>query len=341
MKVTNYPSDPRLAKLAQDYVFNKEGLIFPKMFPKVLVPSVNFKNINWSKTKNEVTGADTYQSLVDALRAENNATGCYSTPKDKVPAGFSYENHNTQERSASIPLKDCAQSYCEDPGFDPAQIKRDQVTNELLIELELLAVALGLNPASYTAATTLTQTAGRTINANTIVGGVDIDDPADNVKAFFRDVQKGRSGTLSGRGNVAIMGPDEAAALKAHPSMVNISYGRTDDLDNAGLAAALGVSQVIIAEALYNTAIPGAATVVDRFVKGVIWIGRNDLLMTAPDQQSVFFGYSAYTNDMSSRDWLDQLMGGPGGMRNTQWHDITPIVANREAGTLITNLYGA
>lgn len=332
---SEYPTDPRTTGVVLNYSLERGDLIADVVFPKVLT-APKFRWVNMLKTVNSA-GAETFRSSVDALRAENFNVGCYSQPKEIDPATFSYELGEVVESAVAVNLKDCGYTTCDGPDINIVDMRFKQATDSILIERELKAIDLAFNVAQYGATTDINDVNGNVLNAQTDFS-ISLDNDAHDVKTFMSDIQDSSGSTISGYLDTAVMDRKTFNKLRKHPSFYKATLGNPQDLGQAELAVELGVERIVITNAKYNGAAPGVAFALQKFVEGKILL-MNSMERMSSDTASVAFGFSAYTQDLSARQYFDQKMGATGGNRGVVWHDITPVVTFRKSAVLIQDLY--
>lgn len=188
-----------------------------------------------------------------------------------------------------------------------ANMKMDQAENiisRLLIRMERKVVGLALDSANYPAALTSTLAAGLTW----------LDTPGD---PEFDSITAANAVKLKcGRvPNAAAMSGTTFRLLRTSPAFrERLKYTSGGPVPEEAIAAFLGVKKLVICDAIYNNAVPGAADVLaDIWDDSVLFFVQD----TSPGLRSIGYGHTWMRKDFYSYEWEDQRVGSGDG--RLQW----------------------
>lgn len=321
--MSTYPNTARLTDIVQEAGLKRSGLVASCLFPEVEVPACAFEWIDWKQTY-----AD--------LKLTDDTVGCYSQPHRIDPGSFVYLNGKTKEHALDMVLKECCVSACTTDGRLPFNIdakKTQQLVDRMLLNREISAVAKATQESAYTAG-----------NNTNLLNGSEASD--GKIYTFARATIFADTYDILG----LFQAIQNQAALGAHNTMVIDRVTMTAMLRHAKfkpggcavpvmaaedeIAALLGLDKVCIADSRYNTATPGSPISLSRIWGSYIWLGKSYGLVT-PDEATRTFGFSAYTKDLTNRVYFDNTIGSDGGNVQVVSHDLTEVVADIQAATLI------
>lgn len=191
-----------------------------------------------------------------------------------------------------------------------ANMKLDQaenITSRMLIRMERKAVALATDSTNYPSALTSTLAAGSTwLDA---AGDPEYDSvvAANAVKLRCMRVP-----------NAAAMSGTTFRLLRTSPAFrERIKYTSGGPVSEEAIAAFLGVKKLVICDAVYNSAIPGAAdSVGDIWDDSVLFFVQE----TNPGLRSVGYGHTWIVKDFYTYEYEDQKIGSGAG--RLQWIEM-------------------
>lgn len=328
-----YPNKARLADIALEAGLNRKGLVASCIFPEIEVPSCKFDYIDWTDVANG-------QGVLDKMRPTDDSVGCYSQVKMIDPSVFEYRTKQTQEHSLKMILKDCCESACTPSGrlpFDKDAKKTQEQTDILLINREIRAINLATDKSAYTPVA-LNPSNGVTTETTKSEGALytltqaQLRDPNFDLLGFFQGIQIGNWET--GMRNKMVLDLATLTAMQRHPTF-KMGGCAVPPLAMANeIAALLKLKEICVADAAYNSALPGAPIDMEKMWGPFIFLSRS-LDMIDTDDTKRGFGFSAFTKEMKSRIYFDEDLGTEGGNVQKIYHDFTEVVTDRKSSTLI------
>lgn len=317
--MSTYPNRARLTTIVQEAGLKRSGLVASCIFPEVEVPSCNFEWIDWKQD---------YENL----KPTNDTVGCYSQPHRVDPGSFEYIQGKTKEHALDMVLKECCVSACTPDGRLPFNIdakKTEQLVDKILLNRELAAVDKATDVSIYEEGLDPLDEAsdGKVFELSRAV----IFDPDYDILGLFQAIQ---NNAALGAHNTMVLDRVTLTAMLRHPKFKPGGCAVPVMAAEAEIAALLGLDKVCVADSRYNTALPGVPTALNRIWGNFIWLGKTYGLVT-PDEATRTFGFSAYTKDLSNRIYFDDKIGSEGGNVQVVSHDLTEIVADVQAATLI------
>ena len=177
----------------------------------------------------------------------------------------------------------------------------DTIWSHLMIEREIAAMTLATTAANYPAALTKSLVDG-TSTFTSATGNVESE--AAIAHAALRS-QCGRSA------NAAVISATGFDRIRAAPSVVSrLQYTTGAKATKEQVANLLGVQELIVASAVYNSAVEGATAVL-----GDIW--PDDLLFfvkePSTNKRSMRYGAWYVRNELTTYEAIDPKRGGPDG----------------------------
>ncbi len=326
MAKSNYPTERLLADIVFEQGLKREGLVAECAFPGILVPSCDYKWADWTDT------AD-FNGRMDNMKAVEDLIGCYSAPKRINPSSFKYVNGTTQEHALEMVLKDCCgPNFCGPVTIDVDGAKTMELTDLLLLQHELRAIAKITDESAYTdaeAALPADETAEGTMFNLSMDNLLD---PAFDLFGYFQDIQSDND--LTGARNVLITKLSLFNKILRHPSFKPGGCAIPVMAAQEELASLLGLQKICIADTVINTALPNQPYSLTNNFGEYFWMAKTVKLQRT-DAPVRGFGFGAYTKDVTSRIKFDEDLGAEGGDVQIVYHDITPTVVDYKAATLI------
>lgn len=317
--MSTYPNTARLTTIVQEAGLKRSGLVASCIFPEVEVPSCNFEWIDWKQD---------YENL----KLTDDTIGCYSQPHRVDPGSFEYIQGKTKEHALDMVLKECCVSACTPDGRLPFNIdakKTQQLVDKILLNRELAAIAKATNESAYTAGSApLTEASDGKMFTLT---RTDIFDEDYDILGLFQAIQ---DNAAFGARNTMVLDRPTLNAMLRHPKFKPGGCAIPVMAAESEVAALLGLDKVCVADARYNSALPGAAANLTKIWGSYILLTRSFDVVT-PDEATRTFGFSAYTKDLSNRVYFDNTIGSGGGNVQVVSHDLTEIIADIQAATLI------
>ena len=317
--MSTYPNTARLTTIVQEAGLKRSGLVASCIFPEVEVPSCNFEWIDWKKD---------YENL----KLTDDTIGCYSQPHRVDPGSFEYIQGKTKEHALDMVLKECCVSACTPDGRLPFNIdakKTQQLVDKILLNRELSAIAKATDESAYDAGSSpLTEASDGKMFT---LARTDIFDEDYDILGLFQAIQ---DNAAFGARNTMTLDRATLNAMLRHPKFKPGGCAIPVMAAESEVAALLGLDKVCVADARYNSALPGAATNLTKIWGSYILLTRSFDVVT-PDEATRTFGFSAYTKDLTNRVYFDDKIGSDGGNVQVVSHDLTEIIADIQAATLI------
>lgn len=352
-----YDIDPvLLGALAKAYVLKKSGLVYERIFTPVNTGGAcDVAGFDFTKSL-DTTGTETNNSMVDGLRKSDGVPAtCYSEAGEVNAPNFAKRLFSAEEFREKILLTECCASMCGVSDQDYMNMiqnsKLGTLINRHLITRELAGVDL------VTGQTGGVWNAGwEDGNLATLINcfdmselaegkaydmtGQDLCDPAAfDLLQLVMNVQAKRIET--GAANYAVM----------NKLMLN-AFLRNDSFKGKGcvlapltaidtLKAMLGVQEIYIADAVYNTAGFGVPRTLEPIWGAgfILMYQRVDgiMSMTQPELQANF-AVDLKIFDEYFRTFVEEEKGRDG----VEWlqynYSYTPAITNIKAGTLLYNV---
>ena len=321
--MNTYPNTARLTDIVQEAGLKRPGLVASCIFPEVKVPSCNFEWIDWKKD---------YENL----KPVDDTASCTSQPHRVDPGTFEYIQGKTHLHALDMVLKECCASACTPDGNLPFNIdakKTQQLVDKMLLNRELAAVKKATNESQYAAG-----------NNTNLINGTEASDgkiysfaratifaDAYDLLGLFQAIQ---NGAAFGAHNTMVLDRVVLTAMLRHPKFKPGGCAIPVMAAESEVAALLGLSKVCVADTRYNTGLPGAPIALNKIWGPYIWLGKSYGLVT-PNEATRTFGFSAYTKDLKNRVYFDDKIGDDGANVQVVSHDLTEIVADVQAATLI------
>jgi len=279
--------DTLLTDVSIGYAQSSENFIARKGAP--------IRPVDKSSDKYPIWGA------ADFLRMQTKSVG------DRTPAPeASYTMSNDTYSCDNWPLK----HLIPDKTRKNADVDLEKATVKFLTQQILMR-------RDYQYLTTLFNTANWTYKTGAAGGGdfIDFSDaastPFSTIRGFKRTVQQAIGGFMP---NTIVVGPEVDDCLKEHDdSLDKIKYTATGIVTNDLLAAAFGVKEYLVGEAVYNTAAAGQTATLANMGGDYMWIGY------IAEEPSEFNPSALYT--FSLKDYDDQ---GDGGALIKRWRENDP-----------------
>jgi hypothetical protein len=192
---------------------------------------------------------------------KRNATGTYNESEEQ----FEWDNYQTQEYGHEKRVDDVVKKQMGD-FFDAEMVTAKFCMNKLMLDYEVEAAAAIMNPATFTA--TAAGTAYTEANLATM------DFPAD-INATIEAL------TLNGEEpNTMVMSLSVYNRLKRSKLLQTYLYGFLNSTQGGAnittdhIAAAFGISNIVVAKKSYDNAIKGKLNVVPVWGNEYIWVGE-------------------------------------------------------------------
>ena len=192
---------------------------------------------------------------------KRNATGTYNESEEQ----FEWDNYQTQEYGHEKRVDDVVKKQMGD-FFDAEMVTAKFCMNKLMLDYEVEAAAAIMNPATFTA--TAAGTAYTEANLATM------DFPAD-INATIEAL------TLNGEEpNTMVMSLSVYNRLKRSKLLQTYLYGFLNSTQGGAnittdhIAAAFGISNIVVAKKSYDNAIKGKMNVVPVWGNEYIWVGE-------------------------------------------------------------------
>lgn len=269
------------------------------------------------------------------LKREANINRAPGSTSARGNVAYSYDTYSTKERSYELPLdrvdeKDTARF------FNAALINADLCKRKIMLEHELAVASLTFNTGNYGSATN-SGTAYTIANIASFDIGLDIDSAKNRLR------QKGE-----GTSNLTVVMSDEVfirarASTKLQNRLrgIGVASDTILNIDEAAVAEALGVKQVLVGKNYYDTAGEGAsASLSSIWSNTYVWVGR---LENGGSPESMLRGGAQYTLNWSEFGPPLAVFEYPEPQRKStiigaEQHVLEKCV-NGNAGTLIATQY--
>ena len=200
-------------------------------------------------------------------------------------ASFTTEDHALKEKT---PWEIIRQA---DSALNPEMDATENITEQLQIDKEIALATSMASTAIMTANTTLSGTSQWSDYTNS--------DPLGDVKTGRQTVQK----AIGRKPNTLVLSQEVFDTLIEHPDIVEkIKYSQLGVATEELLARLFGVSKVIVAAAIYETATEGATSSM-----GYIWGKHAWLMYIAPAARlrSITLGFTFKYEDRKVKKWDD------------------------------------
>lgn len=321
--MSTYPNKARLTDIVQEAGLKRKGLVASCLFPEVKVPACSFEWIDWKKD---------YENL----KPVDDTASCTSKPHRVDPGSFEYKQGKTKLHALDMVLKECCVSACTTDGNLPFNIdakKTEQLVDKMLLNRELAAVGKATTESLYSAGNNANLIAGTEAADGKIYTFVRATIFADayDLLGLFQAIQ---NGAAFGAHNTMVIDRVTLTAMLRHPKFKPGGCAIPVMAAESEIAALLGLDKVCIADTRYNQALPGAPIALNRIWGNYIWLGKSYGLVT-PDEATRTFGFSAFTKDLTNRIYFDDTIGDDGGNVQVVSHDLTEVIADIQAATLI------
>ena len=298
--------DPVLSSIAQGY--QNGDLVAQNLFPQVSVPLRGGNIITFGKEDFMLYGS---------ARAPGTNTR-------RVQFGYSGGSYALTDYSleGQVPIE-VLQEGNAGPGIDHAAMAVRKVSNIMALRLEKQAADIACTAATYAAGnkTTLTSTAQWSDYTGT-------SQPLQNIETAKEAIRA----STGKRANTVVMGAAVFSKLRQHPVIVDrMKYTGRDVATTEIMAALMGVSRVVVGDAIYSNDAGTAFT--DVWGKFVV-VAYTELGSVA-DMGAPSYGYTYNLNgyplveepyfDRNSKSWVYPVTRAE-----------APVLASASAGYLIT-----
>ena len=313
---------PSLIAVTQEIGLKRSGLVADTIFPKVQT-GCQFSYIDWT------------DELKD-LKSINDHVTCKSDVNEVDLGQIKLKYGGTQDHALSQVLDECCQVICGVPNLNEkiAAQKTRVLANKLLIGREQRAISLATATTNYADQSTKTPN-----DATAVVDGglfnlsaVNFADSSFDLLAYFQGIN---DNAKYGRRNIMVTDRATLNGILRHPQFIG-SGCQVDPMTTPDrVAALLGVDKIVVADAMYNDGFGTQVALKKFWPAGTILFTSSLEFITSQDPQFAF-GFSAYTQDLSTNTWLDEKKGkGEGAMMQKMGHDLTETVMSYLAATLV------
>lgn len=313
---------PKVTAIINQGALNRTGLVADAIFPPVKT-ACKFSIVDWNKAK--------------GLKEIDDLLNCKTDVHEVDSTAYELLNYSTQGRGLSTVLTECCVGLCDDGSIADIieNSKMVELFDKLLVNHERRAVALATTTSYFTDNSTKVPGESGAVNeggyyhiaASTALA------TNYNLLGYLQPIQS--NNYLTGVRNVAVMTRSMLNKIQQNSSFIGASLGIAQ-ASEASIAASLGVSKIVIADAGFNNAVAeGAVSLQGIFPENTILFVANNPLQYS-EQGKPTFGLSAYTQNFMTTFFLDPRKGlGQGQVSGKLAHDLTPIVVTYKAATLV------
>jgi hypothetical protein len=305
----NYPFTPNPALTAIAVGYRNPTTIADRVLPRVQVGAQTFKYLLYS--------------FAEGITIPNTMVGRTSKP-NQVELGATEASGSTKDYALDIPVPnaDIEAARTVTGGYDPRARAVAVVQDLIDIDREIRVAGAVFNAANYASA-----------NKATLSGTDQWSNSASKPITFIQDAMDG----MVMRPNVMVVGRQVATALMRNPEVVTAIAGSTQPtsaVNLPALAAYLGLREIIIGEAYYNTAKPGqTATVARAWGKFAALLCQD---VNADANFGVTYGYTAQWGPRIAGTIRDEDMGMRGGVRVRSGESVGEFITANDLGYLFS-----
>lgn len=317
---TQFPSQAIATAIVQEASLKTSGLVADCIFPRVQTPCY-FEYIDWTNGNN--------------IQIVDDAVTCKSDVKEVDPEAFTLVPGKVKDHALTQSMGDCCVSLCGSQAIAARkeQGKTVQLLNRLLINREREAITLVTTEANYEAGSGAPDGVKSNEGVMWSLTATNFNDPNYALLKYFQNIQVGNKRT--GRRTKAVMSQAKLNAFMSHPNFLGAGCIVDPVTTKAKVAALLGVNEICVADAYYNSALGQTPTFTSLWPDQYILFTASYELLTAEDQQ-VGFGFTAYDKGMRVNYYVNEAKGPDAGVQMQKMaHDFTPIVMTFLAATLV------
>ena len=317
---TNFPRQAVATAIVQESFLKVTGLVADCIFPRVQTPCF-FQYIDWTNGIN--------------IQLVDDAVSCKSDVKEVDPEAFTLVTGKVKDHALSQSMGDCCETLCGGPDLSARkeQGKTVQLLNRLLINREREAVVLATTESNYVAGSGAPDGVKSNEGVMWTITPTNFNDPNFALLKYFQYIQVGNKRT--GRRTKAVMSQNKLNAFMSHPDFLGAGCIVDPVTTSSKVAALLGVNEICVADAYYNSAVGPTPTYTSLWPDEYILFTASYDMLTA-DEQQVGFGFTAYDKGMRVNYYLKEEKGPDAGVQmQKQAHDLTPIVMTYLAATLV------
>jgi hypothetical protein len=301
-----FPIQPDLTAIAIGY--HNKKLIADAVLPRVPVGKEEFKYLKYN--------------MAEGFTVPDTRVGRKSKPNE-VEFSATEETASTEDYGLDdpIPNKDIDNAP---ENYDPLGRSTEQLTNIILLGREVRAASLVFNSANY--------------GANNKVALSGTDQFTDQANSDPIAVIMDSLDTMIMRGNIMTIGRKAFSALARHPDILKAVHANSGDKGVASrqaIADLFELDEILVGEALVNTAKKGQAATLQRAWGGHISLMYRDTL--ADTRSGTTFGLTAQFGNRIAGAQPDGDIGLRGGQRVRVGESVKELLTANDLGYFIEN----